>query len=468
MKKKQNWICILVLLASLLASCGSSSSSGGSSGSDDDGTGSGSTPTWSSIHTAENGGRLHGEDLYAPSGTSCATADCHGVDLTGAQGRSCTDSRCHTEAYWDSAGTTPSTHTLDKSGTMHHEALGTATNKSDEVNSRCVNCHGATLKGEGTQANGGCFQCHGRKWLGTPDASHDRALQGGPNTNAPNVDASVDINHNSALSVSDNSSCATESCHGTALDGKNAAGEIVATGCTLCHAQIWLTPGNDGANAFDSIHSVDLGGKSHGVQLYTPVGASCEESACHGASLAGGTTTGPSCTDGACHTETYWNMAGTVPANHTYSLNIPAGRTLAGQAVKHHDALDPANLTTSKSVEVNSRCVNCHGTTLKGEGAQTTGGCFQCHGRRWLGTPDASHDDFSLIGGNAPGVITEIPHPDPANYPIFATGYDRTTVTADCGGCHGATLNGKDATGDITATGCYLCHGTYPNTGSLP
>ena len=145
-------------------------------------------------------------------------------------------------------------HNIDLDGVDHGEKLyGGAKN--------CTVCHGASLSGHGPIP--GCNNCHDDLWS---KAYHNKNRGG--------------IKHHSGIS----SPATCGSCHG----GNSLTGKRSRPSCYTCHEDLWSATAN---------HTVSKDGYLHAPGLKSPT-QSCNNSACHGINLTGGTK-GPSCY--SCH-----------------------------------------------------------------------------------------------------------------------------------------------------------------------
>jgi hypothetical protein len=192
-------------------------------------------------------------------------------------------------------------------------------------------------------------------------------------------------------------------CHGANLQG----GSSGQPSCTQCHGALWTLP-----NCGQNNHTVNLGGIMHAPNYCHPL-AHC--TACHGASLGGGTNGQPSCY--SCH-EAKWNSSGCGNDIHTVNLG---GMYHAPNYCRPYQ-----------------NCAACHGSVLHGG----TGGepsCWQCHDQ------------------NAWKNCASNPHNHSMEGVMHAPGYCQPY--ANCAFCHGDQLQG----GPNHEPKCTQCHGQVWN-----
>jgi hypothetical protein len=86
---------------------------------------------------------------------------CHGKKLLGGLHGEPSCYQCHGQrwiAYEPELILAPTTHTLDRGGFLHHEAIS-------EVPTTCNACHGSELQGLGWSGAPSCVLCHDELWL---------------------------------------------------------------------------------------------------------------------------------------------------------------------------------------------------------------------------------------------------------------------------------------------------------------
>lgn len=231
-------------------------------------------------------------------------------------------------------------------------------------------------------------------------------------------------------------------CHGLGLNGNG-----YIPGCYNCHGTMWNL----------DEHKVSRGGVMHmdGVIQAEQV---CGD--CHGTDLKGKGDgprfQRPSCY--SCHDDNWTgldthvvNKSGVLHATGLWSPDTKCvnchGSDLKGNSNPNSGAVscyschgakwDIADHTISQGgklhktglYEPDSNCVECHGSDLKGD-ADGGPSCYSCHDDLW---------DWVDHNDNEDGVGHASDKDDPYN---------------DCVRCHGS-----DLTGDGTAPSCYECHG---------
>ncbi|SMF05458.1 hypothetical protein [Pseudobacteriovorax antillogorgiicola] len=85
---------------------------------------------------------------------------------------------------------------------------------------------------------------------------------------------------------------------------------------------------------------------------------------CHGENLVGGDQGEPSCYQ--CHGRRWRD-------GDPFESAAPDDHTVVNGIYRHHPDLETP-LTT---------CVNCHGSSLEGNGTDDTPSCYLCHGQLW-------------------------------------------------------------------------------------
>jgi hypothetical protein len=131
-----------------------------------------------------------------------------------------------------------------------------------------ANCHGSDLKG-GNTVGPSCYSCHGPYWEVL--SQHNHVIYGKKHYKVV------------CTTVSFETDCGSDYCHGAALTGTN--GYMKSPSCAKCHGNPFGTA--DGSNCNIPTHNgcVSRHGPTVGTDL-TP----CRNTACHGAGLTGGTT----------------------------------------------------------------------------------------------------------------------------------------------------------------------------------
>ena len=257
-------------------------------------------------------------------------------------------------------------HNIDLNGAQHGKKLYREAKD-------CSACHGINLNGQAGIP--GCYSCHGVMWN---NADHKVVINGSKHK-AGYMNATVN--------------CAE--CHGgSSLKKENIHGKK-RPGCYDCHDDKWTGL---------LIHSIDKGGKLHGVGYTTPSATGCD--ACHGSDLKGGVTA-PSCYQ--CH-GARWDLG-------SYSHSVSKGNKMHGPELQ-----SPVGT-----------CDSCHGSDLKGAtGTGKGASCYSCHNAWWK--------------------INEYPHTKDQHG--VAHGSDLNNPVGACDTCHGTDLRGSE-----NGKSCYQCHG---------
>ncbi|WP_242360177.1 CxxxxCH/CxxCH domain-containing protein [Anaeromyxobacter sp. SG17] len=345
----------------------------------------------------------------------------------------------------------------------------------------CKPCHGANLDGVGGSVTVSCAQCHGASWKTTCTLCHggtDGTTGAPPKTTWGNASDAVRIGtHTShvaaAHALAGPVGCAI--CHPVPADALSA-GHADATTATVAFTGlavqgVILTPTWDRAQATCSntyCHGATLAGGASRTPIWTVTDGSQRAcSACHGAPPPPPHVQNPAC--GECHSG---YGAATVNAALHVDGKIDATVTCTSCHGSAANAAPPRG--TRGETLTSQRAVGAHQTHLAGSAISNPLACTECH----VVPTTTSHADgpVQLAWGPLASARGAVPGFDPvaltcANYchgqtlaaggasttPLW-TKVDGTQVT--CGSCHGAPPPAPHTQNPA----CELCHVGYTAT----
>jgi predicted CxxxxCH...CXXCH cytochrome family protein len=456
-------------------------------------------------------------DLAGRSDTSLVSVGAHQNHLTGASGAfapvACAD--CHaTYTKVDDDGHADGTVQVPFGQAARRKG---ASPTWDRGSGTCANtyCHGATLPGgsntspawtvvDGTQI--ACGTCHGNP----PPAPHPSGTNCSTCHDTAGADGSIAIPAQHGDGILQVKGLGCNSCHGSETNsappvdttgssdttrvsvGAHQAHLTASTGiaaaveCSQCH----VVPPDGDMDHVDGAAPVTFGDLSKTGDLdpaWDRTAATCTNTWCHGAGLAGGFATAPKWTQvdgaqsrcGACHgnpppaphpprpdCRTCHETAGdngtiAQPDKHIdgiVQVGIMACNSCHGSVDNNAPPLDTAGRSATSLVSVGAHQAHLNAPSGIGKALE----CSQCH--VIPADDDMTHSDgavqlefgaFSRTGGLEPS-------------------WDRANATCTNTYCHGASLAGGQHQApewnvvDGTQRACNSCHGRPPATGRHP